>query len=124
MRHVETDPSRQAREPDPSDGPCSSAAHHLGVQHDPLVTDHPAFWQLGNTPFEREAAYGLLLSEPLDASVGERLEHAMSRGWAIGSERFLAELAGRLSRPVRPRPPGRPPRARTSPTPARPGRCR
>jgi len=90
-------------------GAASSAPHRLGLRRDPLLTDPPEFWQLGNTPFEREAAYGRLLEQGLDAAVQRRIEHAAGHGWAIGSEPFLAQVAQALGRAVRPRARGRPP---------------
>ncbi|HRC38884.1 MAG TPA: transposase, partial [Rubrivivax sp.] len=39
----------------------TSAAHRLGAPRDALLVDPPEYWQLGNTPFEREAAYRGLL---------------------------------------------------------------
>ncbi len=85
-----------------------SAAHHRGLGADPLVTDHPAFWALGNTPFERNAAYALLADSALPPDQIARLEHAMAHGWAVGSAGFLAGLSAELGRPVTPRAPGRP----------------
>ena len=46
----------------------SSAPHHLGLRTDPLVTDAPGFWALGNTPFERQAAWRARLQEGLGES--------------------------------------------------------
>lgn len=89
----------------------SSAPHRLGLKRDPLVADPAEYWRLGNTPFEREAAYGRLLAQGLDAAALQRLEHAAANGWALGSPQFLAEIAQQLGRPVRPRARGRPPRA-------------
>ncbi|MBN8491282.1 MAG: transposase [Burkholderiales bacterium] len=88
-----------------------SAPHRLGRQRDPLVTDPTEFWQLGNTPFEREAAYGALLAQGLSAAEAARLEHAAANGWAHGDAAFQAQMAEAAGRPVRPRPRGRPPRA-------------
>jgi putative transposase len=87
----------------------SSAPHRLGQCRDPLVTDPPEFWRLGNTPFEREAAYAALLAHGLDESQARRIEHAAASGWALGSPQFLADMAEQLGRPVRPRARGRPP---------------
>ena len=47
----------------------SSLAHHLGRRTDPLITEPAAYWALGNTPFEREAAYRALLEQGLKAGV-------------------------------------------------------
>jgi putative transposase len=96
--------------PPPPGGAWSSAPHRLGLRRDSLLTDPPEFWQLGNTPFEREAAYGRLLEQGLDAITLRRIEHAASHGWAIGSEPFLAQMAQALGRAVRPRARGRPTR--------------
>jgi putative transposase len=94
----------------PPESVWSSAAHRLGLRRDPLVTDPPEFWRLGNTPFEREAAYGALLAQGLDATLAQRIEHAAANGWALGAPEFLAQVASALGRPVRPRARGRPPR--------------
>lgn len=88
----------------------SSAPHRLGLRRDPLVSDPAEFWQLGNTPFEREAAYAALLARGLSDAEVQRIEHAAVHGWAIGSPQFLAEAAAQLGRAVRPRPRGRPAR--------------
>jgi putative transposase len=92
----------------PPTGAWTSAPHRLGLRRDPLVTDPPEFWQLGNTPFEREAAYGALLEQGLDAELRQRIEHAAANGWALGAPAFLAQAAQALGRPVRPRARGRP----------------
>ena len=97
-----------------SHGRWSSAPHRLGLTRDALVSDPPEYWQLGNTPFEREAAYAALLAQGLDEAVVRRIEHAAANGWALGSPQFLVEMARQSGRPVRPRPRGRP----RSPKPA------
>ena len=97
-----------------SHGRWSSAPHRLGLTRDALVSDPPEYWRLGNTPFEREAAYAALLAQGLDEAVVRRIEHAAANGWALGSPQFLVEMARQSGRPVRPRPRGRP----RSPKPA------
>lgn len=93
----------------PPPGRWSSAPHRLGLARDPLVSDPPEYWQLGNTPFEREAAYAALLAQGMDTAVVRRIEHAAVNGWALGSPQFLADMAQQSGRPVRPRARGRPP---------------
>jgi putative transposase len=102
-------PSRCGQAPSPQASHWSSAPHRLGLRRDPLVTDPPEFWRLGNTPFEREAAYGALLAQGLDPAQVQRIEHAAASGWALGSPQFLADIEQQLGRPVRPRARGRPP---------------
>lgn len=85
----------------------TSAAHHLGARRDPLITDPPAFWQLGNTPFEREAQWRRRLADTPTAQEAARLRRAALGGWACGSVAFVA-AASASGRPAAPRPRGRP----------------
>lgn len=111
MRFIELNPQRfgwlLAR---PEDYPWSSAAHHLGRRRDPLVLDHALFWGLGNTPFEREAAYRAWLEQGVSDEEGRHLADSALKGWPLGSASFLQALAEGSSRPVMPRQRGRPPR--------------
>lgn len=112
MRHVESDAALAGDAASPLDEQrMSSAAHHLGVTHDPLVSDHAAFWALGNTPFERHAAYRRELMQPLEPSQRARFDDAMHKGWALGPEAFLQALARQSQRRVAPSRPGRPRRS-------------
>lgn len=86
----------------------SSAAHHLGLRRELAISEPASFWQLGNTPFEREAAWRRLLDEPLSAEQQRLHADRLERGLPIGSGAFLAEIAARADRPVAPRPRGRP----------------
>ena len=87
-----------------------SLGHHLGERRDPLITDCSAWWALGNTPFEREAAFRRCLDEGLPPGRAAALADAACKGWAVGDAAFLAALAQQADRPVQPRPRGRPPR--------------
>ena len=89
----------------------SSLGHRLGERRDLLITDCAAWWALGNTPFEREAAYRRCLADGLAADRTAALAAAVRKGWAVGDAAFLAALAQQTDRPVQPRPRGRPPRA-------------
>jgi putative transposase len=109
MLLIDSLPARRGQVPSPQAGRWSSAPHRLGRVRDPLVTDPPELWRLGNTPFEREAAYATLLAQGLDEAQVRRIEHAAASGWALGSPQFLADIAQQLGRPVRPRAKGRPP---------------
>jgi putative transposase len=92
-------------------GVPSSRLHHLGRGADRLLTDPPAFWTLGNTPFEREDAWRALLDGGLPAGRVAPLEQALRGGWVVGDADFAAEAAA-AGRPASPRPRGRPRRAR------------
>ncbi|MFY9514560.1 MAG: transposase [Rubrivivax sp.] len=89
---------------------AASATQRTGGTRLPGFVDPPEFWQLGNTPFEREAAYRTLLVQGLSAAQTALLRNSALGGWAVGSPSFLAQLADTLDRPLRPRPRGRPAR--------------
>jgi putative transposase len=89
----------------------TSAAQRTGGPRDGLLVDPPELWGLGNTPFEREAAYRTLLVQALPPSEAMALRQAALGGWAVGSAPFLAQAAPEVGRPLRPRARGRPPRS-------------
>jgi putative transposase len=94
------------------DDPWSSAAHHLGRRRDAWITDHPLYWALGNTPFDRQAAYRVLLEQGIPGELALRFDQAAQQGWALGSAGFLERLGAQTDRPLLPRPRGRPRRQR------------
>jgi putative transposase len=106
------DAAAEAGEPDPLRG---SAGHRLGRWRDALLTDLPEFWALGNTPFEREAAWAALLARGLPPAQAQALRGATLGGWPWGSAAFVQALAEQVARPVAPRPRGRPRRAASVP---------
>ncbi|MCX2861378.1 transposase [Paucibacter sp. PLA-PC-4] len=107
-RYIELNPLRAGTWGDAGAYLWSSCAHHLGRRRDPLVTEHPMYWALGNTPFEREAAYRELLEQGLsDEEVGAVTASAL-KGWPLGSAGFLQGLAAQIDRPMAPRSRGRP----------------
>jgi putative transposase len=108
----------------PADGPAaagatppawSSAPHHRGERRDPLIQDPPAYWALGNTPFDREAAWRERLDMALPSGVAARLIAAAERGWVLGSDAFAAQVQAQTPRRVRPLPRGRPRKRPTDP---------
>ncbi|MEO8807171.1 MAG: transposase [Burkholderiaceae bacterium] len=111
MRFVEQAPRRAGWAGLVAEFPWSSAAHHAGMRADALLAGVPpgsAYWQLGNTPFEREAAYRSLLEEPLLQCEVDRVAATTLRGWAMGSGEFIASLAAEAPRRPESRPRGRP----------------
>lgn len=91
--------------------PWSSRAHHLGQQHEARLQDPPAYWALGNTPFEREARYREHGGPGLAPARQAAFEAALRGGWALGPPAFLAGLQALAGRPVQARAAGRPRRA-------------
>ncbi|KAG0165545.1 hypothetical protein DFQ28_005589 [Apophysomyces sp. BC1034] len=86
----------------------SSYRHHIGVTLDPLITDHPLYWALGNTPFERQHAYKELCGQVLDENAVNELQQATLKGWVLGGETWRDGVARQANRRVSPLPRGRP----------------
>lgn len=95
---------------DPGDYRWSSYMQHAGIAADPLIADHPLYWALGNTPFEREAAYRHLMERGMSSNEIARLERAVQAEWALGSDVFRQDLERRVQRRVGPARRGRPPK--------------
>ncbi len=107
-RYIESNPMRAGLVASPAEYPWSSFAHHVGAKSDPLITDHPLYWALGNTPFDREAAYENLMNQGLAAHEVDVLNEATLKGWPLGSEKFKALLSKQINRRVSPAKRGRP----------------
>ena len=86
------------------DSGVTSAELRTGARRDPRIVDPPAYWELGNTPFEREARYRALLAQGLGEAESRRLRDAAWGGWAVAPPEALPSAG----RPLRPRPRGRP----------------
>ncbi len=92
----------------------SSHRHYAGLLHDKRLVPHPQYWQLGNTPFAREAAYTQRVEQGLPEATQRRLADAVSKGWAVGEPGFLAELQKQTPRRLLPGRAGRPTKAAKS----------
>lgn len=108
MRYIELNPVRAHLVADPVRYRWSSHAHHIGTASNPLITDHELYWALGNTPFEREAAYQALFESALSANQLAELAETRMNGRALGSDQFKQRLERQTDRPVLVRRPGRP----------------
>lgn len=108
LRFVDAAPVRLGLVERAEDWSWSTAAHHTGMRRVAGVSDHTLWLRLGNTPFERDAAYRTLLDLPLDPPLVQRLECAAWFGWALGTSAFVEQLAGQVVRRVAPRRRGRP----------------
>lgn len=113
MVYVETLPLRTGLVSVAADWVWSSARHHLGHHRDPLIVELPAYWALGNTPFERELAHAHKVREGVEQTLSERFGRAVLQGRAVGSDSFGAFVEERTGVPVRSRPRGRPKLAST-----------
>ncbi|WP_026075586.1 transposase [Noviherbaspirillum massiliense] len=107
-RYIELHPVRSGLVTEPEEYVWSSCQHHIGINPNPQIVDHATYWSLGNTPFQREAAYRALLEEGLTAAEIEGLTEGTLKGWALGPDRFKASLEKQAGRRVQPARRGRP----------------
>jgi putative transposase len=108
VRYIELNPQRNQLAFDPLAYPWSSYAHHAGVRPDPLITDHAKYWELGNTPFQREAAYIELAQQGMSGQELDAINVAVLKGAPLGSHAFMLELERKTKRPILPAKRGRP----------------
>jgi putative transposase len=114
MAYIDLNPVRAGMVVDARDFPWSSYGHYAGLRHDKLLTPHPLYWELGNTPFAREAAYVELVHAGVRSADQGALTEATLRGWAAGDADFLASLQKSTERRVTKAKAGRPPTASSS----------
>lgn len=110
MAYIDLNPVRQGLVAQARDYLWSSHGHYAGLRVDRLVTPHPLYWALGNTPFAREAAYAEMVHGGLTMDQQLALTQSALSGWALGDEKFVADLQSRTSRRIGKNKPGRPPR--------------
>jgi putative transposase len=99
---------RQHLAHEPSAYPWSSCQHHLGQRVDPIVGDHAMYWGLGNTPFQREAAYRTLLEKGLSSTHFNAINAATEKSWVLGTEEYKNAMSKLTERRVEPVSRGRP----------------
>ena len=100
MAYIDLNPVRAGLAAQAVDYPWSSHAHYLGLREDPLLAPHALYWELGNTPFARQAAYAELVQAGLGADQRDELGHAAHTGWALGAPEFIAALQQKTTRRV------------------------
>jgi putative transposase len=101
VRYVERNPVRAGMVACAEEYPWSSAASHCGLRNDPFLAD----------PFDMASAiehWTDWLREPEDSATLTSLRNHTHTGRPLGNELFTAALEKRLSRILRPKPPGRP----------------
>ena len=108
MVYIDLNPVRAGMVAEPAQYRWSSHRHCIGQGVDKLVTPHALLWNLGNTPFAREAAYRELVHAGVSPQQQESLTHTALMGWALGSEAFLKDLQEGTTRRIAPGKRGRP----------------
>lgn len=92
MAYIDLNPVRAGLVVEPRDFAWSSHHHFIGLRNDRLLTPHPLYWALGNTPFAREAAYAELVRTGIGSREQTLLTESALQGWAAGDAEFVARL--------------------------------
>lgn len=108
MAYIDLNPVRAGLVMEPRDYPWSSHGHYVGLRNDKLITPHPLVWELGNTPFAREAAYADLVRSGITPEQQNDITRSLLSGWALGEADFVADLQKRTERRVSKTQAGRP----------------
>jgi putative transposase len=100
MAYIDLNPVRGSLVTQVCDYPWSSYGHYTGQRIDKRITPHSLYWELGNTPFAREAAYAEMVQAGISTVQQTALTDAALRGWALGDADFVADLQKRTERRV------------------------
>jgi putative transposase len=108
LQYVETQPVRAGLALSAEDYRWTSFRQHAGFAADTALQDHSLYWALGNTPFERQAAYRSVVQAGLAPAEIDRIDRALAGGWVVGSDAFLRHIAPHCARRPAPARAGRP----------------
>lgn len=114
MVYMDLNPVRAGMVGDPAEYFWSSHQHYVGRRADKLVVPHPLYWELGNTPFARDRAYGDLVRSGIGMEQQRALGSSVQQGWALGDADYVADLQKRTQRRVERAKAGRPVRKTSS----------
>jgi putative transposase len=108
MRYIELNPVRAGMVPRPGEYPWSSFRANAQGAHDPLVSPHALYWELGSSAETRRKAYRSLFSSPISERDLCVIRDSTQHAWALGSAAFRRKI-GALGRRAGRLPAGRPP---------------
>ena len=108
MAYIDLNPVRAGMVTQAADYPWSSHGHYIGRQNEAWLTPHPMYWEMGNTPFAREAEYAAMVQSGIDQKQQQALTSSTLSGWALGEVGFVEGLQKQTARRVNPAKAGRP----------------
>ena len=114
QRYIELNPVRANIVAHPAEYRWSSYPANAQGEPDALVHPHPLYAALGNDVVDRQAAYRELFRYELEPGLVDEIRRATNGNFALGSERFAAEVGLMAGRRAMPGQSGRP---RKSPPP-------
>ncbi len=103
-RYIELNPVRaEGMAGHPAEYPWSSYRCNALGKTDLVVTPHPQYMRLGETPPERQAAYRALFLAHISNKTLDEIREATNKSWVLGSAHFKDTIATEIARPVRPK---------------------
>ena len=108
MAYIDLNPVRAGMVAQAADYLWSSHGHYIGRQNEAWLSPHPLYWEMGNTPFAREAAYSTMVQSGIDQKQQQALTSSALSGWALGEDVFVEGLQKQTPRRVNAAKAGRP----------------
>lgn len=108
MRYIEMNPVRAAMVEHPGDYPWSSYGANAQGNFNALVAPHSLYGRLGFTDEERQSAYRELFRVQVSKADIEAIRDATNKSWALGDDRFGAQVEALSKRRATPLARGRP----------------
>ena len=105
-RYIELNPVRAGMVKSPEDYSWSSYACNAQETEIKLITPHPVYKALGKNKKARAKAYGKLFSEQTTSEKEDKITLSVEKGWALGSDKFKAEIEEMAGQRVTPQPRG------------------
>ena len=99
-RYIEMNPLRANMVNSLTDYPWSSYHHNALGKKDTLITEHPLYRRLGNSPVLRGQHYQAIFDTPNSAEQEQAIDEALMRGEVYGSHDFHQKIAKRIKRPT------------------------
>lgn len=113
-RYIELNPVRAAMVSAPEGYRWSSYRHNALGEPDELLVEHDLYRRLGADGAARCEAYRGLFRSALETAELDEIRAATNKGWALGNDRFRAEMAALAQRRAGPLARGRPKKQETA----------
>jgi len=107
-RYIELNPVRAGMVAHPSEYRWSSYRANARGEANGLIEAHPIYTALGRRAQERQEAYRELFRHEIEPGLVDDIRRATNGNFALGNERFLAEVTATLGRRAIPGASGRP----------------
>jgi len=108
QRYIELNPVRAGMVLHPAEYRWSSYRSNAQGEANPILQPHTLYQALGQDPDARQTAYRELFRDQLDPGLVDEIRKATNGNFALGNQRFAAQIATMLGRRVTPAKAGRP----------------